>query len=47
MTQKTLVFLTDNTSLPPLTHFNMGNRAASLQDLNIALSAEPNNPAYR
>ena len=30
-----------------LTYFNMGNRAASLQDLNIALSAEPNNPAYR
>jgi hypothetical protein len=25
----------------------MGNRVASLQDLNIALSAEPNNPAYR
>lgn len=30
-----------------LTYFNMGNRAASVQDLNIALSAEPNNPAYR
>lgn len=30
-----------------LTYFNMGNRVASLQDLNVALSAEPNNPAYR
>jgi tetratricopeptide (TPR) repeat protein len=30
-----------------LTYFNMGNRAASVLDLNIALSAEPNNPAYR
>ena len=30
-----------------LTYFNMGNRAASLQDLSVALSAEPNNPAYR
>jgi predicted Zn-dependent protease len=30
-----------------LTYFNMGNWAASVLDLNIALSAEPNNPAYR
>jgi predicted Zn-dependent protease len=30
-----------------LSYFNMGNRDASVLDLNIALSAEPNNPAYR
>jgi hypothetical protein len=30
-----------------LTYFYMGDRAASAQDLNIAIRAEPNNPAYR
>jgi tetratricopeptide (TPR) repeat protein len=30
-----------------LTNFYMGNRAASAQDLGIAMRAEPNNPIYR
>ena len=30
-----------------LTYFYMGDRAASAQDLAIAIRAEPNNPAYR
>ena len=30
-----------------LTYFHMGNRAASAQDLELAMRAEPNNPIYR
>lgn len=30
-----------------LAHFYMGNRAASAQDLELAMRAEPNNPIYR
>ena len=30
-----------------LAYFYMGNRAASSQDLDLAMRAEPNNPMYR